>query len=396
MTFSELGIGPELLQILLEQGYTSPTPVQTEAIPLALQDRDILASAQTGSGKTAAFLLPTVQRLAATPVVGKRAVRALILTPTRELALQVGESAQLYGHPLHLKSTELYGGVGMGAQISSLRKGLDIVVATPGRLLDHCRRGFLKLDSVNTVVLDEADRMLDMGFMPDIEEILALLPETRQTLLFSATFAPPVRKLAGRLLREPAVVDLAPESVMPESISHLGYSVDSGRKSELLAHLLSQTSDQTLVFTRTKIGAENLSYTLRQEGLATSAIHGDKTQKERTRALAGFKHQELQVLVATDVAARGLDIAYLPQVINFELPQNADDYVHRTGRTGRAGHTGTATSLIAQDERGRFRDIQRVLHLNIPLRQVPGFEVESGEFYRRPAKRQLVRSWRKS
>ena len=394
MNFSELGIGSELLQTLLAQGYTSPTPVQTEAIPLALQGRDILASAQTGSGKTAAFLLPIVQRLAATPVTGKRVVRALILTPTRELALQVGESAQLYGRPLHLKSTELYGGVGMGAQISSLRKGLDIVVATPGRLLDHFRRGNLKLDAVNTVVLDEADRMLDMGFLPDIEEILALLPETRQTLLFSATFAPMVRKLASHFLRGPAVVDLAPESVLPESISHLAYSVDSGRKSELLAHLLSQTSDQTLVFTRTKIGAENLSQDLKEEGWAASAIHGDKSQKERTRALAAFKHQDLQVLVATDVAARGLDIVHLPQVINFELPQNADDYVHRIGRTGRAGQSGTATSLIARDERGRFRDIQRVLHLNIPLRQVPGFEVESSDFGRRPSKRQFVRSGR--
>lgn len=378
MTFSDLGLRPEILKALDAKGYKTPTPIQAGAIPEILKGRDILASAQTGTGKTAAFVLPLLHGLS--PVAKKSPVRMVIMTPTRELAAQVSAAVRLYSRYLPAKTIELYGGVSLGPQAMALRKGVDIVIATPGRLQDHINRGNIDLGQVTAVVLDEADRMLDMGFLPAIEEIFSFLPEKRQTLLFSATFAAPIRKLANRFLQDPAVVDLAPKEIMPSAVDQSAYAVDESRKSDLLTHLI-QTSGwyKTLVFTRTKQDAENLARRLKQNGINAAAIHGDKTQRERTRVLASFKNDTVGVLVATDVAARGLDIERLPYVVNFDLPQSAEDYVHRIGRTGRAGASGIAVSFITTKEEGRFKGMQRLLQTKIPLQISKGFEPKTRE-----------------
>jgi len=384
MSFDRLGLSPELLRAVADQGYTEPTPVQAEAIPHVLAGRDVLAGAQTGTGKTAAFALPILQRLHATsaPVAagdrrdaGRRRIRVLVLTPTRELALQVEESFRVYGATRPVRSTTIYGGVGYGPQVGALRRGPDVVVATPGRLLDHVGQQTIDLSNVEVLVLDEADRMLDMGFIRDIRKILALLPSRRQNLLFSATFSDDIRRLADGLLREPAQVQVAPRNIAAELVRQLVHPVDRERKRELLSHLVrSRRLDQTLVFTRTKHGANRLAEQLEKDGIAAAAIHGNKSQPQRVRALADFKAGRVTVLVATDIAARGLDIDALPHVVNYELPMVAQDYVHRIGRTGRAGVEGEAISLVCVDEMKMLRDIEDILRHRIPSEVVPGFE----------------------
>ncbi len=340
MSFDTLGLSAELLRAVAEQGYSEPTPVQREAIPVILQGRDILAGAQTGTGKTAGFTLPLLQRLsAATPGQGRRPVRALVMTPTRELAAQVGESVATYGRHLPLTSAIIFGGVKINPQIQKLRAGVDILVATPGRLLDHVSQRTLDLSTVEILVLDEADRMLDMGFLPDIRRILALLPKRRQNLLFSATYTSDIRRLADKLLDAPVQIEVARRNTPAELVSQVVHPVDRERKRELLSFMVgSQDWRQVLVFTRTKHGANRLSQQLEKDGISSAAIHGNKSQGARTRALADFKRGEVRVLVATDIAARGLDIDQLPHVVNFELPNVPEDYVHRIGRTGRAGN----------------------------------------------------------
>jgi ATP-dependent RNA helicase RhlE len=384
MSFDRLGLSPELLRVVADQGYTTPTPVQAEAIPLVLAGRDVLAGAQTGTGKTAAFVLPILQRLHASPARpapadrrdgGRRPIRVLVLTPTRELALQVEESVRTYGATRPVRSTTIYGGVGYGPQVGALRRGPDVVVATPGRLLDHVGQQTIDLSRVEVLVLDEADRMLDMGFIRDIRKILALLPTQRQNLLFSATFSDDIRRLADGLLHEPAQVQVAPRNTAAELVRQLVHPVDRERKRELLSHLVrSRRLDQTLVFTRTKHGANRLAEQLEKDGIAAAAIHGNKSQPQRVRALADFKAGRVTVLVATDIAARGLDIDALPHVVNFELPMVPEDYVHRIGRTGRAGVVGEAISLVCVDEAKMLRDIEGVLRHRIPSEEVPGFE----------------------
>ena len=373
MSFSVLGLQPDLLRAVARQGYTEPTPVQREAIPLVLEGRDLLAGAQTGTGKTAAFVLPILQRLAARPV-SHRAIRVLILAPTRELAIQVEQSVRTYSGG-SVRSTSIYGGVGFGGQVGALRRGVEIVVATPGRLLDHARQGTIDLRSVEILVLDEADRMLDMGFIRDIRQVLALLPDRRQNLLFSATFSREIRSLAEGLLDRPASVQVTPENTAVELVDQVVYRVDRERKRELLTHLVrTREIDQALVFTRTKHGANRLAEQLNRDGIATAAIHGNKSQPQRVRALADFKAGRVLLLIATEVAARGLDIEALPHVVNFELPMVPNDYVHRIGRTGRAGITGTAVSLVCVDEAPLLRDIERLLGRPIPSRLIEGFE----------------------
>ncbi len=376
MSFSELGLSAELLRAIAEQGYTQPTPVQLQAIPVILEGRDILAGAQTGTGKTAGFTLPLLQRLsAAAPAQSKRPLRALILTPTRELAAQVGESVQTYGKHLPLKSTVIFGGVGINPQIDALRRGVDILVATPGRLLDHVGQKTIDLSKVEILVLDEADRMLDMGFIHDIRKVLALLPQGRQNLLFSATYSDEIKQLADKLLNNPALVEVARRNIDAEGVSQIVHRVDRERKRELLSHLIS-TNDwrQVLVFTRTKHGANRLAEQLDKDGISAAAIHGNKSQGARTRALADFKANAVRVLVATDIAARGLDIDQLPHVVNFELPNVSEDYVHRIGRTGRAGASGEAVSLVCVDELDLLSGIQRLIKRELPVVNVPGFE----------------------
>ena len=373
MSFSALGLQPDLLRAVARQGYTEPTPVQREAIPLVLEGRDLLAGAQTGTGKTAAFVLPIIQRLAARPT-NHRGIRVLILAPTRELAIQVEESVRTYSGG-SVRSTAIYGGVGFGGQVGALRRGVAIVVATPGRLLDHARQGTIDLRSVEILVLDEADRMLDMGFIRDIRQVLALLPDRRQNLLFSATFSRDIRTLADGLLDRPASVQVTPENTAVELVAQVVYRVDRERKRELLTHLVrTREIDQALVFTRTKHGANRLAEQLNRDGIAAAAIHGNKSQPQRVRALADFKAGRVLLLVATEVAARGLDIEALPHVVNFELPMVPNDYVHRIGRTGRAGITGTAVSLVCVDEAPLLRDIERLLGGPIPSRLIDGFE----------------------
>jgi ATP-dependent RNA helicase RhlE len=359
-----------------ERGYTRPTPVQAQAIPLILEGRDVLAGAQTGTGKTAGFTLPLLQRLAAKPGAGPpRPVRALILTPTRELAAQVEESVRTYGRHLRLRSTLVYGGVGLNPQIEALRRGVDILVATPGRLLDHLRQRTVDLSRVETLVLDEADRMLDMGFIHDIRRILALLPKERQNLLFSATFSDDIRRLAGSILCEPALVEVARRNAESELVRQRVHPVDQSRKRDLLAHLVTGSNwRQVLVFTRTKHGANRLAQQLTRAGVEADAIHGNKSQNHRTRVLKDFKNGHVRVLVATDIAARGLDIAELPHVVNFDLPHAAEDYVHRIGRTGRAGCEGEAISLVAPDEHPLLHAIERLIRRHIERTIVPGFE----------------------
>jgi ATP-dependent RNA helicase RhlE len=376
MSFDTLGLSAELLRAVAGQGYSEPTPVQRQAIPVILQGRDILAGAQTGTGKTAGFTLPLLQRLNdATTGGGRRVVRALILTPTRELAAQVGESVDTYGRHLPLTSAVIFGGVKINPQIQQLRRGVDILVATPGRLLDHVSQKTLDLSAVDILVLDEADRMLDMGFIRDIRRILALLPQRRQNLLFSATYSRDIRQLADTLLNNPAQIEVARRNAPTELVSQVIHPVDRARKRELLSFMVgSQNWRQVLVFTRTKHGANRLSQQLEKDGISSAAIHGNKSQGARTRALQHFKRGEVRVLVATDIAARGLDIDQLPHVVNYELPNVAEDYVHRIGRTGRAGNEGQAVSLVCVDEHRLLADIERLLKRDLPRVVMPGYE----------------------
>ena len=378
MTFSSLGLAAELLRAVDDQGYTEPTPIQQQAIPLVLQGRDLLASAQTGTGKTAGFTLPILHYLSqgtASKAKGRRMPRALILTPTRELAAQVGDSVSTYGKYVPLRSAVVFGGVKMVPQIQALRRGVDLLVATPGRLLDHLGQGTVDLKSVEILVLDEADRMLDMGFIHDIRKVMAAIPEQRQTLLFSATFSKAVKRLADDLLVNPATIEVAPENTVAETVDQIVHPVDRDRKRELLSHMIGfHNWQQVLVFTRTKHGANRLAEKLAKDGLSTAAIHGNKTQAARTRALSNFKRGKVRVLVATDIAARGLDIDQLPHVVNFELPTVPEDYVHRIGRTGRAGNVGRAVSLVCGDEYGLLVSIERLIQQDLPRDVVPGYE----------------------
>ena len=377
MSFASLGLTPALLRALTEQGYTEPTPIQLQAIPVAIEGRDLLAGAQTGTGKTAAFALPLLDRLYVThrgPAQPKMP-RALVLTPTRELAAQVHESVRGYGKHLGVRSTTIFGGVGMQPQVDAMRRGVDILVATPGRLIDHVQQRSVNLSHVEVLILDEADRMLDMGFLPAIRRILGHLPrQNRITWLFSATFAPEIKALAGEFMRDPVEIQVAkPNSVAP-TVTHRVHPVDSSRKRDLLLHLLQNDARQTLVFGRTKHGADKLATMLERAGLRAAAIHGNKSQNQRTRALKDFKSGKVAVLVATDIAARGLDIDQLPMVINYDLPMVAEDYVHRIGRTGRAGAEGLAISLVSHEEDGLLRDIRRLLRQEIAVEAVAGFE----------------------
>jgi len=377
MSFDTLGLSAGLLRAIGEQGYTTPTPVQRKAIPVILQGKDVMAGAQTGTGKTAGFTLPLLHRLHEKPLDNKRRpVRALVLTPTRELAAQVGDSVDTYGRHLPLKSAVIFGGVKINPQIEKLRRGVDILVATPGRLLDHAGQKTVDLSRVEILVLDEADRMLDMGFIHDIRKVLALLPEngSRQNLLFSATFSSEIRQLADRLLNRPELIEVARRNTTAERIAQVVHPVDRHRKRELLSHMIgSRNWQQVLVFTRTKHGANRLSQQLEKDGLSAAAIHGNKSQGARTRALAGFKRGDVRVLVATDIAARGLDIDQLPHVVNYELPSVPEDYVHRIGRTGRAGNEGQAVSLVCVDEHKLLRDIERLLKRRIPSEVLDGY-----------------------
>ena len=376
MSFTQLGLSPDLLRAVADSGYTEPTPVQREAIPFVLAGRDLLAGAQTGTGKTAAFVLPILQRLHATPLRdNRRAVRVLVLVPTRELAMQVEESVRTYGAHRPIRSTTIFGGVGFHPQVRALRGGAEIVVATPGRLLDHLGQGTIDLSRVEVLVLDEADRMLDMGFIRDIRRILALLPARRQNLLFSATFSDEIRRLADGLLDRPAFVQVAARNTPSELVEQVIHPVDRERKRELLSHLVrTRKIDQALVFTRTKHGANRLAEQLERNGIAVAAIHGNRSQPQRVRALADFKAGRVALLVATEVAARGLDIESLPHVVNYELPMVPSDYVHRIGRTGRAGVDGIAVSLVCVDEAPMLREIERLLGHPIPVETVTGFE----------------------
>ncbi|UHQ22059.1 DEAD/DEAH box helicase [Lysobacter sp. 5GHs7-4] len=376
MTFESLGLAPALLRALAEQNYDTPTPIQAEAIPLAMAGHDLLGGAQTGTGKTAAFGLPLLNRLSKlTAANGPRKPRALVLVPTRELAVQVNDSLRSYAKHLRLSICSIYGGAGMGPQVDMLRRGVDVLVATPGRLIDHMERGTAKLDAIEVLVLDEADRMLDMGFLPAIKRILGRVPPQRQTLLFSATFEAEIKKLALEFMREPQQVQVAANNTIADTIAHKAHPVDGGRKRDLLIRILGERStDQVLVFGRTKHGCNRLAEQLEDAGLKAVAIHGNKSQAQRQKALRDFKANKARVLVATDVAARGLDIPNLPLVINFDLPMVAEDYVHRIGRTGRNGATGEALSLVSPDEGGLLRQIQRILKDDIQMVTVAGFE----------------------
>jgi len=377
-SFAELGLLPELLKAVEEQGYSEPTPIQAQAIPLVLDGRDVLGGAQTGTGKTAAFALPLLQRLArhantsASPA--RHPVRVLVLTPTRELAVQVEESFRTYAKFLPIRITVVYGGMNMDPQTQALRRGVEVLVATPGRLLDHVQQKTLNLGQVDAFVLDEADRMLDMGFIPDVKRIMSLLPKQRQNLLFSATFSPEIRSLADAFLHDPVQIQVARRNAAAELIRHSVIPVAREKKRELLAHLVqSRELRQLLVFCATRIGANRLAYQLNRDGIHAAAIHGDKTQAERTAALAEFKDGKVRVLVATDVAARGLDIEGLPHVVNFELPSSPEDYVHRIGRTGRAGATGEAISLVCPEEHERLEAIEKTIKVKIERDIIAGF-----------------------
>ena len=384
MTFEELNLAPALLKAVLEHGYDTPTPIQAQAIPAVLAGGDLLGGAQTGTGKTAAFTLPLLQRLSTEPRLtnrrGVNAVRALIMTPTRELAAQVEESVRTYGKYLDLTSMVMFGGVGMGAQIEKLRRGVDILVATPGRLLDHAGQGTLDLSQVQILVLDEADRMLDMGFIHDIKKVLALVPKQKQVLLFSATFSDEIRDLANGLLRDPLHIQVTPRNTTVQRITQTIHPVGRSKKKALLTHIINEHNwSQVLVFTRTKFGANNVAEHLTKNGIEALALHGNKSQTARTQALQGFKDGTIRALVATDIAARGIDIDELPHVVNYEIPNVSEDYVHRIGRTGRAGNSGEAVSLVCLDEEGFMQDIERFTKQNIEVVKVPGFEADPDE-----------------
>jgi ATP-dependent RNA helicase RhlE len=378
MSFKNLGLQQEIVQAIQEKGYTEATPIQIKAIPLIIERHDILASAQTGTGKTAGFTLPLLQVLMNTRKnQHKRTVRALILTPTRELAAQVGDNVKAYGTHLPFKTQVIFGGVNINGQIQKLQNGADILIATPGRLLDLVSQRVIDLSQVEILVLDEADRMLDMGFIHDIKKILNLLPVKRQNLLFSATFSEEIKKLAAGILKNPQTIEVARQNAPTELVTHIVYPVDAKRKRELLSFLITTNKwEQVLVFTRTKHGANRLAKQLTLDGIISEAIHGNKSQSARTKALADFKSGRLKVLVATDIAARGLDIDQLPHVVNFELPNVPEDYVHRIGRTGRAGNEGWACSLVCVDELKLLADIERLLKRKIEKKLEPGYEVD--------------------
>ena len=370
--FEGLGLSAALVRAVAEQGYTQPTPIQAQAIPVVLSGRDLLGAAQTGTGKTAAFALPILQRISAK---NTHAIRVLVVTPTRELAAQVEQDFRTYGKHVNMKTACVFGGVGMQPQVDTLRRGVDILVATPGRLLDHAQQNTVNLSQVEILVLDEADRMLDMGFIHDIRKVLALLPRQRQNLLFSATFPDEIRKLAASFMKDPATVEVARRNTPAELVAQVQHPVAQDRKRDLLAHLVrSNDWQQVLVFCRTKHGANRLAKQLNAAGIESDAIHGNKAQNHRTRTLKRFKDNELRVLVATDIAARGLDIEALPHVVNFDLPHVAEDYVHRIGRTGRAGAEGEAVSLVSHDERPLMKAIEKLMNRPVEERVIAGFE----------------------
>ncbi|QIL72485.1 DEAD/DEAH box helicase [Diaphorobacter sp. HDW4B] len=378
MTFDELELDPAILQAVTEQGYTNPTPIQEQAIPAVLSGKDLLAGAQTGTGKTAAFTLPMLTRLAkgTAPAnkFGGKGIRALVLTPTRELAAQVEESVRAYGKHLKINSSVVFGGVGMKPQIDRIKRGVDVLVATPGRLLDLEQQGFLDLSKVEILVLDEADRMLDMGFIHDVKKVLKLVPAEKQSLLFSATFSDEIRELAGNLLRNPQSIQVTPSNTTVQRISQIIHPVGRAKKKDVLLHIIRENDwSQVLVFTRTKFGANNVADFLTKNGVKAMALHGNKSQSARTQALGGFKSGEIRALVATDIAARGIDIDDLPHVVNYEIPNVSEDYVHRIGRTGRAGREGHAVSLVCMDEEGFMMDIERFTKQEIPVQVLEGF-----------------------
>ncbi|WP_119966288.1 DEAD/DEAH box helicase [Simplicispira lacusdiani] len=384
MTFDDLNLAPAIMKAVREQGYEHPTPIQAQAIPAVLQGQDLLAGAQTGTGKTAAFTLPMLQRLsqesAPKSKFGGKGVRALVLTPTRELAAQVEESVRQYGKYLDLNSTVVFGGVGMNPQIDRIKRGVDILVATPGRLLDLQQQGFLDLSTVEVLVLDEADRMLDMGFIHDVKKILALVPKDKQSLLFSATFSDEIRDLAATLLKNPQSIQVTPRNTTVQRIAQVIHPVGRSKKKQVLAHIIQQHNwSQVLVFTRTKFGANNVAEYLTKNGINAMALHGNKSQSARTQALSGFKSGDIRALVATDIAARGIDIDDLPHVVNYEIPNVPEDYVHRIGRTGRAGREGQAVSLVCMDEEGFMMEIERFTKQEIPVQVLEGFGPEDGE-----------------
>jgi ATP-dependent RNA helicase RhlE len=384
MTFEELKLAPALLKAVREQGYETPTPIQAQAIPAVLDGHDLLGGAQTGTGKTAAFTLPLLHKLSMSRSArnkwGGYGIRALVLTPTRELAAQVEESVRTYGKYLQLGSTVIFGGVGMQPQIDRMKKGVDILVATPGRLLDLQQQGFMDLSQVQVLVLDEADRMLDMGFLPDVKKVLALLPRDKQSLLFSATFSDEIRDLANGLLRDPRSIQVTPRNTTVQRITQVVHPVSRNKKKQLLAHVIQEHDwSQVLVFTRTKFGANHVADYLNKNGVTAMALHGNKSQGARTQALAGFKSGDIRALVATDIAARGIDIDDLPHVVNYEIPNVPEDYVHRIGRTGRAGREGQAVSFVCLDEEGFMQEIERFTRQQIPVLPMEGFGPEPGE-----------------
>ena len=373
MSFADLGLTPELLRAVAEQGYTTPTPIQRQAIPAVLADRDVLAGAQTGTGKTAAFILPILQKLGAPPA---RAPRALVLTPTRELAAQIAESARRYGKYLDFRTHVVFGGVNIKQQILNLQGGCDLLIATPGRLLDLAGQAAVDLRAVRCLVLDEADRMLDMGFMPAIKRVLKLIPRERQNLMFSATYTAQIRELASRILRNPASIEVAAPNATAERVDHQVYRVPKDHKRHLLAHLIDAGNwHQVLVFTRTKHGANRLTKQLQSTGILAAAIHGNKSQAARTKALHDFKTNKVTALIATEVAARGLDIKELPHVVNYELPNEPENYIHRIGRTARAGGSGQAVSLVSPDEAPLLKDIETLLRRKLPVTALPVFKM---------------------
>ena len=397
MSFEQLGLSPEIMRAIADQGYTEPTPIQKQAIPSVLEGKDIMGSAQTGTGKTAGFTLPMLRRLqfhankSVSPA--RHPIRALILVPTRELAAQVYESVKTYGKYLPLRSAVVYGGVNIDPQIKEINAGVEILVATPGRLLDHIQQKTLNLAKVEILILDEADRMLDMGFLPDIKRILMCIPTRRQSLMFSATFSGEIKKLADNLLNKPVLVEVARSNKISDLITHVVHPVSKARKGELIVHLLKlKNLKQVLVFARTKQGASQLARHLQLEGITATEIHGDKNQMQRTQALNDFKEGTAQVLVATDVAARGLDIEDLPHVINFELPNTPEDYIHRIGRTGRAGTKGDAISLVCDEEKALLKDIEKLIKTKLLVEKIEGFrgnlvkingeELQVGKTYR--------------